>query len=1065
MNPSVPSEHAGHTGVARALTWRYAIALALVATLSTAAWISLDLVITEQKSTAAVVNVSGRQRMLSQRTALFSNLLTDARKNERPAFRAKLQEAIALMDVSHQGLTHGNAEMGLPGILSPTVRAMYFNGPHALDTQVETYIKAVRELLQLDDGALQHDHPLLQYITRTAPGPLVAALDDMVQQYQLEGETAVARLKQAETLFWGSTLLLLLLEAVLIFHPFTRHVRTIIGKLQQVTDELRLHQEHLEELVRRRTRELEQQSKELAESEEKFRLIGTFAKDAIVIVGPDELIMYWNPAAEQIFGHAAADAMGQNLHGLLTPESERERAHNAFSRFRHSGEGKLIGTTFEISTLRKNGNEFPVELSISAFRLHGSWHALGLIRDITERKLAEDALRQQKQFLDDIINSLPGIFYMLDADAHFVRVNPLFLQVTGHTQQELDRMTALDLFEGDDQALIAQRMQEAFLNGSASAEAELVLKSGQKVPYYFTGHLSRRDDRAYLVGIGTDITERKRSEDALRITASVFDNSREAVLITDTDNDILDVNQAFLDITGYSRAEVLGKNPRLLSSGHHDRDFYAAMWQTLRRERGWRGEIWNRRKSGEIYAELLSISAICDGDGKVQRYVGVFSDISHLKAHEAELSRIAHYDALTGIPNRVLLADRMKQAIAQAAREQNMVAVCYLDLDGFKHINDTLGHDAGDQVLVEIADRIGKTLRGGDTVARLGGDEFVVVLLGLEKGEECMATLERLLAAIAEPMQVKEQTLALSTSIGVSIYPLDDEDPDTLLRHADQAMYVAKQSGKNRFHIYDPALGMRTRSQHALLNSIREALERQQFELHYQPKIDLRTRRLAGAEALIRWRHPTRGLLFPAEFLRPIENTELDIEIGDWVIASALAQLDRWRQDGLDIEVSINISAHHLESRNFVGQLQQQLAQYPDLPQDRLQIEVLETAALNDIAIVRDVIGACRKFGVRFALDDFGTGYSSLSYLSGLPVDVLKIDQSFVRDMLEDKGDHAIVQGIIGLAHAFGRQIVAEGIETEAHYRALLDMGCSHGQGYLIARPMAADELRRWSFD
>ena len=250
MNPSVPSEHAGHTGVARALTWRYAIALALVATLSTAAWISLDLVITEQKSTAAVVNVSGRQRMLSQRTALFSNLLTDARKNERPAFRAKLQEAIALMDVSHQGLTHGNAEMGLPGILSPTVRAMYFNGPHALDTQVETYIKAVRELLQLDDGALQHDHPLLQYITRTASGPLVAALDDMVQQYQLEGETAVARLKQAETLFWGSTLLLLLLEAVLIFHPFTRHVRTIIGKLQQVTDELRLHQEHLEELVR-----------------------------------------------------------------------------------------------------------------------------------------------------------------------------------------------------------------------------------------------------------------------------------------------------------------------------------------------------------------------------------------------------------------------------------------------------------------------------------------------------------------------------------------------------------------------------------------------------------------------------------------------------------------------------------------------------------------------------------------------------------------------------------------------------------------------------------------------
>ncbi|MHB1115453.1 EAL domain-containing protein [Sideroxydans sp.] len=1064
MIPSVSSEHAGHSGVARALTWRYAIALTLVATLSTAAWISLDLVITEQKSTAAVVNVSGRQRMLSQRTALFSNLLADARKNERPAFRAKLQEAIDLMDVSHRGLIHGDAQMGLPGILSPTVQAMYFDGPDALDTQVQTYIKAVRDLLQLSEAELSHDHPLLQYITRTAPGPLVSALDDMVQQYQEEGEASIARLKQAETVFWVITLLLLLFEAALIFHPFTRHVRSIIGELQQVTDQLRLHQEHLEHLVRRRTQELELRSEELAESEEKFRLISTFAKDAIVIVGPDEQIIYWNPAAEDIFGHTADQAMGKNLHLLLTPEIYRDKAHGGFSLFRHSGEGNIIGSTFEISALRKSGEEFPVELSISAFRLQDSWHALGLIRDITERKQAETALHQQKQFLDDIINSLPGIFYMLDDAGNFVRVNPLFLQVTGYSQREIEGMTALDLFEGDDQSLIAQRMQDVFRNGSASAEAELVLKSGHKIPYYFTGHLSRSDGHSYLVGIGTDITERKRSEDALRITASVFDNSQEAIMITDADNNIVDVNPAFVDITGHCREEVLGLNPRLLSSGHHDRDFYAGMWQSLQQNKAWRGEIWNRRKSGEIYVELLSISAICDSEDKVQRYVGVFSDISHLKAHEAELSRIAHYDALTGIPNRVLLADRMKQAIAQTAREQNMVAVCYLDLDGFKHINDTLGHDAGDQVLVEIARRIGATLRGGDTVARLGGDEFVVVLLGLERGEECMATLERLLSAIAEPMLIKEQSLALSTSIGVSLYPLDDEDPDTLLRHADQAMYVAKQSGKNRFHIYDAALDVRTRNQHAFLNNIREALQLQQFELHYQPKIDLHTRQLAGAEALIRWRHPTRGLLFPAEFLRPIENTELDIEIGDWVIASALAQLDRWRQDRLDIEVSINISAHHLESRDFADKLQRQLARHPGLPQGRLQIEVLETAALNDIATVRDVIEACRKFGVRFALDDFGTGYSSLSYLSRLPVDVLKIDQSFVHDMLEDKGDLAIVQGIIGLAHAFERQIVAEGIETEAQYRALLDMGCGHGQGYLIARPMPAAELRRWSF-
>jgi diguanylate cyclase (GGDEF)-like protein len=393
-----------------------------------------------------------------------------------------------------------------------------------------------------------------------------------------------------------------------------------------------------------------------------------------------------------------------------------------------------------------------------------------------------------------------------------------------------------------------------------------------------------------------------------------------------------------------------------------------------------------------------------------------------------------------------------------------MMAICYLDLDGFKPINDTMGHDAGDHVLIEVARRIENTIRGGDTVARLGGDEFVVLLLGLERGEECVTTLERLLAAISQLITIKNKSCTVSASIGVSIYPLDDEDPDTLLRHADQAMYVAKQSGKNRFHIYDPALDRRARDQHDFLKSIRHGLEDNQFELYYQPKVNLRTKELTGAEALIRWRHPERGLLSPAEFLRHIENTDLDIEIGEWVAATALAQMDRWRSTGLDIEISINISGYHLESPLFTERLQQQLAHYPDIPFNKLQIEILETVALNDIAIVRGIIESCRELGVGFALDDFGTGYSSLSYLSSLPVDVLKIDQSFVRDMLEDKGDMAIVQGIIALARAFDRQTVAEGIETEEHYQMLLDMGCELGQGYGIARPMSADELTNWRY-
>jgi diguanylate cyclase (GGDEF)-like protein/PAS domain S-box-containing protein len=449
-----------------------------------------------------------------------------------------------------------------------------------------------------------------------------------------------------------------------------------------------------------------------------------------------------------------------------------------------------------------------------------------------------------------------------------------------------------------------------------------------------------------------------------------------------------------------------------------------------------------------------------DGEPAVQ---AAFRDITMRKEHETELNHAAHFDALTSIPNRALLADRMKHAIANTAREKYIMAVCYLDLDGFKLVNDELGHASGDQVLVEIATRIGNTIRGGDTVARLGGDEFVVLLIGIEKGEECVATVERILAEISEPIPVKGKSVSISASIGVSIYPMDDEDPDTLLRHADHAMYMAKQNGKNCFHIYDPSLDRRARNQHEFLKSIRNALEVGQFELHYQPKVNLSSGKMMGVEALIRWRHPERGLLSPAEFLRMIENTQLDIEIGEWVTATALEQLNRWRSTGLDIEVSINISGYHLETPGFVEKIRQQLAIYSDMPFGKLQIEVLETVAINDIIIVREIIKSCNSMGVGFALDDFGTGYSSLSYLSALPVETLKIDQSFVRDMMEDKGDMAIVQGIIALASAFERQTVAEGIETEAHYRKLLDMGCEVGQGYFIARPMPGSEIINWS--
>jgi len=548
-----------------------------------------------------------------------------------------------------------------------------------------------------------------------------------------------------------------------------------------------------------------------------------------------------------------------------------------------------------------------------------------------------------------------------------------------------------------------------------------------------------------------------RANEQLSRFATVFESAGEGIIVTDPEGTILDVNNAFLAITGYRREDVIGNNPRLLRSGRQGKDFYAEMWGRLLQR-----EIWNRRKSGEVYPELLNIASIPDQHGNIAGYVGIFTDLTTIKRYEKQMERVAHYDALTGIPNRALLADRMKQAIAQTERTGAMLAVCYLDLDGFKAINDDFGHDVGDNVLVEVATRIGMTIRAGDTVARLGGDEFVVLLLGLSPGEDCAASLYRLLKAITEPVVVFDQEFLVTASVGVTFCDSTEDDPDTLLRQADQAMYAAKQDGKNRFHVYDPSQDRLAKEFNEITIRIRDGLDRDEFVLFFQPKVDLKSHKVIGAEALIRWNHPERGLLLPGEFLPIIQNSELETYLGKWVIDTTLGYLDQWHKEGLELIVSINIAAYHLQSKEFIVDLTERLEGYPDLPLGSLQIEILETAALNDLKKVTEVIEGCRKIGIGFALDDFGTGYSSLTYLRYLPTDTIKIDQTFVRDMLQDSGNEAIVTGIIALARAFGREIVAEGVENHELAKVLRNMGCQVAQGYGIAMPMSAEKLREW---
>jgi diguanylate cyclase (GGDEF)-like protein/PAS domain S-box-containing protein len=556
--------------------------------------------------------------------------------------------------------------------------------------------------------------------------------------------------------------------------------------------------------------------------------------------------------------------------------------------------------------------------------------------------------------------------------------------------------------------------------------------------------------------------ERRRAEEGQRLAASVFASSQEGILISDAENRIIDVNPAFTRITGFAREEMLGRDPGCLSSGRQDKEFYAAMWAAIETQGGWQGEIWNRRKSGEAYPELLSINAVTDDRGRVRHYVGVFSDITTYKAHEAELDRIAHYDVLTGLPNRRLLGDRLDQAIARARRSGRILAVCYLDLDGFKPINDRYGHDTGDRFLMEIARRLQRVSRGDDTLARLGGDEFVLLWNDIQQDSECIVALDRILAEVAAPMMIDGAQMAVSASIGVTLFPRDNADADSLLRHADQAMYRAKEDGKNRFHLYDPEHDRQVRARRDMLRRLGEALQQREFVLYYQPKVHLTEGTVIGVEALIRWQHPEQGLLAPGEFLDYLAGSELEAAVGEWVIDTALAQVAAWNEAGLDLQVSVNISPDHLQRPDFVERLAGALARHPAVARDQLELEILESAAIGDMDSASRILADCLALGVRFALDDFGTGYSSLTYFRKLPVHTLKIDQAFVRDMLDDPEDLGIVDSVIRLAYVFNRPVIAEGVETLEHGAMLVYLGCYLGQGYGIARPMPAAQVEAW---
>jgi diguanylate cyclase (GGDEF)-like protein/PAS domain S-box-containing protein len=687
-----------------------------------------------------------------------------------------------------------------------------------------------------------------------------------------------------------------------------------------------------------------------------------------------------------------------------------------------------------------------------------------------ELELQNEELRNSRSEVEaalarftDFYDFAPVGYFTLDRRGVIVQTNPAGARLLGTERARLHNQRLSSFVASADRVAFEGYLQQVFSAMPDQAhKVELALngknQASRSVQIDAVLSPDGRECRAVVV----DVTARKQAEARLQLAASVFTNIREGIMITDTSGIIIEVNDAFTEVTGYTREEALGQTPRILRSGHQPPEFYTAMWADLAGKGYWHGEIWNRRKNGEMFAEILTISAIRDTSGTVQQYVALFSDITTLKHHQQQLEHVAHYDALTNLPNRVLLSDRLQQAMLQCERRNLSLAVVYLDLDGFKHVNDKYGHNVGDELLGVISQRMKSALRDGDTLARLGGDEFIAVLVDLVSPKDCEPVLARILHAASEPVHLSEARLQISASIGVTIFPQDGSDVDVLMRHADQAMYQAKQTGKNRYHLFDVAQDVAIKVERESLERMQQALDRHEFVLHYQPKVNMATGQVIGVEALIRWQHPEQGLLFPASFLPIVENRPLSVALGEWVIDTALTQVGEWRAEGLDITVSVNISAFQLQTGDFPERLAMLLAQHPDIPHRYLELEILETSALEDVIQMSDVMLDCQALGVSFALDDFGTGYSSLTYLRRLPSRVLKIDQSFVRDMLEDQNDLAIVKGVIGLAMAFQREVIAEGVETVPHGELLLQLGCSLAQGYGIARPMPANMLPDW---
>ncbi|WP_376694098.1 sensor domain-containing protein [Wenzhouxiangella sp. EGI_FJ10409] len=772
----------------------------------------------------------------------------------------------------------------------------------------------------------------------------------------------------------------------------------------------------------------------------------------MLLIDPsDGRIVDANPAAARFYGWSRETLRSMRI-------SEINQLGDAEVRRRMDEARHEKRNTFLFRHCTADGSVRDVQVQSGLIDHHGRKLLYSIVHDAGEYLATLRALKKSEHKFQQVIQAAPDAIF-IHSDLAFSYANHQTARLLGlRDENELLGRRVLDYIHPDFRELARSRISRMAVTGDGvpPAEVDMLHADGSIIHVEVSSVPIEHDDRSGILVIARDITLRRQGMQRLRLSATVFENTGEGIIITDASSRIVGVNRAFSRITGYAEAEVVGENPRLLQSGRQGRSFYRRLWKGLREKGRWQGEMWNRRKDGSLYPQLTRINAVRDDQERLTHYVAVITDLSELHSSQQKIEKLYYHDLLTGLPNRVMFLARLKSALARVRRRNHAVHVLHIDLDGFKHINESLGLQAGDQVLQETAQRLQAVLAPQHLIARIGADEFAVLLAG---GSNAESLAEAARAALAEPITVNDRVLFATASVGIAVGWQSSCDPEALLQQSDAASHQAQGEGGNLVRHYSEEHGQYAHDRVLLAAQLRQAIERRELIVHYQPQVDLESERVVGLEALVRWQHPDLGLLSPERFIPIAEDTGLIIDLGRLVLETACSQARSWLDQGIDFGLlSVNVSGVQVQRSDLRDMVEQVLDQC-ELPAHYLELELTESFIMGSGDSASELLQGLKRLGLGIAMDDFGTGYSSLAYLKELPFDTLKIDQSFTRTLDRSSRDTAICQAIVALGRALGFRTLAEGVETDEQREKLKSIGCRFGQGFLFDRAVGADRV------